>query len=199
MLPYVSSVPSPLPRFQWRSAPGYIEMLAPLEGQPIVTATYITWLNDLTPLVVTCWEHRFEKLLNLIRDPTQGKAWLTSFARIWPAFTGLVNNTLDARYQDGAVVQLRDPDDAETKWFVGTFVRNIQSNDVTELFQDEGVQAAAAIIEERSSELFNEFQRDDLGSIDKARTYFHGGSSSSREGLAWQSKVSDALAWISPR
>jgi hypothetical protein len=111
----------------------YIELQKHLVDPAGVSYTYILRWNDSAFLVATCLEHDFDKMLLLLRDPKMGSVWLDVIKDTRPTAGRLLENGINARYSNGAVLVMEDPDYGENKNFVGTVVGNVLVNSVKEL------------------------------------------------------------------
>ena len=129
--------------------PTYIELQKYSVDPPGISYTYIFQWNEYSFFIATCLGHDLDSLTPFLQDPKLGKAWFNFYKEKWPSWGRLMENAMSARYSDGVLLNIEDPDDSERKWVVGTVVGNLLVNSAKELeeamFSDRMIEAYALV------------------------------------------------------
>jgi hypothetical protein len=134
---------------QLRFTPGYIEYVMPGTIPPLHVITYWIALTQTDYFVAHCWGNDFDWPFHLMTYPTTSAGAIKSALQAWPAFMALLSNSAQdkPRLSEGVIIRVNDLDDGDLKWFLGSYIGNIQINDMnTGLFGERSTAVANKVL-----------------------------------------------------
>ena len=131
----------------------YIELELPQENTKVSLFVYLIPRSESSMFVVTCWDEVFDSIVEQFHDEDV----IETAAETWPLFARMLGDGIRDKYREGALIRLEDPDDGDTKWYVGTVVGNLSLDDSDGIFTPRMQQGISLVIN-RSGELLQEMQ-----------------------------------------
>lgn len=119
----------------------YIELEYPADGQYFVV--YFIPINDHTVAVAACWEHYFDGIEQCLADDNS----VRTFTETWPLTAQLLANGIHDQYSQGALIRSADHDTADQKWFLCTFVGNMNLENHEGLFCERTHEAERLVVD----------------------------------------------------
>jgi hypothetical protein len=115
---------------QLRQTPAYVEYVMPVRESYVVT--YWMSLSPTDYFVAQCWGNTFDWPVHLMTYPTTAAGTIKSALQAWPTLMALFSNSAQEkpRLGEGVIIHANDVDDGNPKWFIGSFLGNIQILDV---------------------------------------------------------------------
>lgn len=177
--------------------PLYIRADSPyvVNDHQLMLTFYVMSLGRDSWLVTTCFLHRMDPFLKGLADPKASQLHYKNWTRIFPVWGELMDNAINQRYSRGSLVRFQDPDDSETKWFLGIPVGNLHLETIGDMFNNERMSAAMDRVLARSLALEVNLASASITNRDKLRTYAEGAALGMKEALAWEAKMLKALNW----
>lgn len=187
-------------RIHVRSYPSYLELSAAAgdASEPALVTWYLLPADEYTYLVVASFGHQLDPLVEVLLDRGIGmaEARMAVLAKRVPTFVRLLTNMTTERYSDGALLYLRDPDDADMKWCVATVVGNVTTQRGPALSEDERIHSASLVVINESIALLSEFSEARISFGDKARLWARLARVTVEESLDTGPSVLAAAQWL---
>jgi hypothetical protein len=118
----------------------YIELEYPVHSLYLVV--YFIPINDCTVAVATCLEHHFDGIEQYLSDDNS----VRTFTETWPLTAQLLVNGIRNQYSQGALIRFADYDTADQKWFLCTFVGNLNLDNLEGLFCERTREAELLVV-----------------------------------------------------
>lgn len=106
----------------------YIELEFPTDYGAILI--YLIARDANSFFVCTCWEHYFDEIITALADLEM----IEIINDTYPNFAFFLDNGLNGKFKEGALIRLQDEDYGEEKWFISTIAGNLQKSEGIEDF-----------------------------------------------------------------
>lgn len=151
MKPWCTESQVPLKEELFTSTVSYLEIQQPVPNLSLVYNVYIFRHSETALLVVAHLnlDRMFQILEQQLVDPTLGGVYNKTYRETWPYFFSLIDNYINQRMSEGAILRMEDPDNGDHKYMVGTIVGNVDLSSVKEsdlLFRSQRISDAHAVV-----------------------------------------------------
>jgi hypothetical protein len=123
--------------------------------------TYLIQRSENTFFIAACLNDVFDSLIENFDNDL-----VNVYNDAWPNLITLLQNGVNDKYQNGALIKLEDQDCGENKWFLATVVGNMKIEKLDDFFNDKVVDAIK-LINSKAIALFTELN-DNEPSVLKA-------------------------------
>lgn len=140
--------------FEYSSTDSYAELEIPVDDDTSLFL-YLVPQSEHSMYLLMSFDDAFDEIINNLDDDTITSA----FRKAWPTLYQLIQDGVNDKYSNCALIKTSDFDDGDTKWFLATFVGNYSLDNDSEN-ASERIQDAIKKVEEKALTLLTELSEN---------------------------------------